>query len=81
MKLRIGVATGPVSVGIIGMKIPKYCVFGETLNLATAMEERSQGNIFTSIYVVLGFMHTYIISVFNNETKWYPKKGLFGAPL
>ena len=44
VKLRIGLATGPVSVGMIGMKIPKYCVFGETVNLATAMEERSQGN-------------------------------------
>ncbi|XP_063688200.1 uncharacterized protein LOC134821388 [Bolinopsis microptera] len=42
VKLRIGLATGPVSVGMIGMKIPKYCVFGETVNLATAMEERSQ---------------------------------------
>ena len=40
----IGLATGPVSVEMIGMKIPKYCVFGETVNLATAMEERSQGN-------------------------------------
>ena len=46
MKLRIGLATGPVSVGMIGMKIPKYCVFGETVNLATAMEERSQGELF-----------------------------------
>ena len=46
MKLRIGLATGPVSVGMIGMKIPKYCVFGETVNLATAMEERSQGKLF-----------------------------------
>ena len=43
VKLRIGLATGPVSVGMIGMKIPKYCVFGETVTLATAMEERSQG--------------------------------------
>ena len=39
MKLRIGLATGPVSVEMIGMKISKYCVFGETVNIATAMEE------------------------------------------
>lgn len=38
VKLRIGVATGPVSVGMIGMKIPRYCVFGETVTTARAME-------------------------------------------
>ena len=53
MKLRIGLATGPVSVGMIGMKIPKYCVFGETVNLATAMEERSQGILLILVIAVI----------------------------
>ena len=42
MKLRIGLATVsvlPVSLGIIEMKISRYCVFGETVNLATVMEK------------------------------------------
>ncbi|XP_063729019.1 guanylate cyclase soluble subunit beta-2-like [Symsagittifera roscoffensis] len=38
IKLRIGVHTGPVITGIIGEKIPRFCVYGSTLTLASRME-------------------------------------------
>ena len=38
VKLRKELAPGPVSVGMIGKKIPKYCVFGKTVNIATTMD-------------------------------------------
>jgi guanylate cyclase len=34
----IGIHTGNTMAGIIGNKIPKYCLFGETVKIAATME-------------------------------------------
>ncbi|CAC5383912.1 Guanylate cyclase 32E,Retinal guanylyl cyclase 1,Receptor-type guanylate cyclase gcy-28,Atrial natriuretic peptide receptor 1,Retinal guanylyl cyclase 2,Olfactory guanylyl cyclase GC-D,Atrial natriuretic peptide receptor 2,Receptor-type guanylate cyclase gcy-13,Receptor-type guanylate cyclase Gyc76C,Guanylyl cyclase GC-E [Mytilus coruscus] len=44
IKLRIGIHTGPCMAGIIGFKVPKYCLFGETINLATRIKANSTPN-------------------------------------